>query len=184
MISILAKKETTNMKDLTISRDWQEHELSFEIRLYQSDDAEFILQHSVLLTGDVPAWRQVESMRKTMYERALHHLEQIDHLQGAIFIATDRGGEQLGYAMVADNKNFTGEPEAYLSELVVVPTGEGRGIGRALIQACYQWAEQQGYTLMALETGAANHRARQLYEHLDFQYESVRMVKIIRKTTN
>lgn len=152
---------------------------SFQIRPYRADDECFILQHSSLLTGDTPSWRQPEKMRQTMYKKALELLERFEDPRVAIFIATDLQEARLGYALVTDSKNFTGEPEAYLSELVVAPAGEGRGIGRALIDACSLWAQEHGYLLLALETGAANARARSLYEHLDFQYESVRMVKII-----
>jgi GNAT superfamily N-acetyltransferase len=78
---------------------------------------------------------------------------------------------------VAHHENFTGERQAYLGELAVIEEAEGHGIGRALVDAAEQWARERGHTLLVLDTGAANTRARHFYANLGYQEESVRLVK-------
>ncbi len=52
-------------------------------------------------------------------------------------------------------------------------------MGQALVAACEQWAREQGYAFLSLETGAANTRAIGFYHHLGFQEEDVRLVKVL-----
>ena len=58
--------------------------------------------------------------------------------------------------------------QGWLSDLYVRPAFRGRGIGRALVQACIEeWRLRQGASIM-LETGDANVAARGLYASLGF----------------
>ncbi len=58
--------------------------------------------------------------------------------------------------------------EGWVSDLVVRPPFRGRGIGRALMQACIaEWRLREGHRLM-LETGHDNAAARGLYAALGF----------------
>ncbi len=72
-----------------------------------------------------------------------------------------------------------GEHQAYINELATSDVAEGRGVGTALIQACEQWAREQGYRILALSTGAANGRALGFYRHLGFRDEDVKLVKLL-----
>jgi ribosomal protein S18 acetylase RimI-like enzyme len=63
---------------------------------------------------------------------------------------------------------WTGEPEAHLQELYVVPPLRGRGIGRALLEATLELARERGATGVDLNTGQTDAAARALYESCGF----------------
>jgi GNAT superfamily N-acetyltransferase len=78
----------------------------------------------------------------------------------AVLVAEDAWGRCVGFVSVGRNRHFTGEEQAYVGELAVAKEMEGRGVGRALLAKAEAWARERGYRLIALETGAANVRAR------------------------
>lgn len=63
---------------------------------------------------------------------------------------------------------WTGEPEAHLQELYVVPDRRGCGIGRALLEATIEFARAVGATNLDLNTGETDTTARALYESMGF----------------
>jgi ribosomal protein S18 acetylase RimI-like enzyme len=63
---------------------------------------------------------------------------------------------------------WTGQPEAHLQELYVVPPLRGRGIGRALLEATMAAAHEAGATGIDLNTGTTDTAARALYESCGF----------------
>jgi ribosomal protein S18 acetylase RimI-like enzyme len=63
---------------------------------------------------------------------------------------------------------WTGQPEAHLQELYVVPELRGRGIGRALLEATMAAARKAGATGIDLNTGETDTAARALYSSAGF----------------
>jgi ribosomal protein S18 acetylase RimI-like enzyme len=63
---------------------------------------------------------------------------------------------------------WTGEPEAHLQELYVVPALRGQGIGRVLLEATMDAAREAGATGIDLNTGTTDTAARALYESSGF----------------
>jgi len=63
---------------------------------------------------------------------------------------------------------WTGQPEAHLQELYVVPSLRGRGIGRALLEASIALSRERGATNIDLNTGETDVAARGLYESAGF----------------
>ncbi|HEY0316919.1 MAG TPA: GNAT family N-acetyltransferase [Solirubrobacterales bacterium] len=63
---------------------------------------------------------------------------------------------------------WTGQAEAHLQELYVVPPLRGRGIGRALLEATLELAREAGATGIDLNTGETDTAARALYESCGF----------------
>lgn len=63
---------------------------------------------------------------------------------------------------------WTGEPEAHLQELYVVPALRGQGIGRRLLEKTIEFARAAGATGIDLNTGETDTAARALYESMGF----------------
>lgn len=59
-------------------------------------------------------------------------------------------------------------PAALLEELYVVPDRRGQGIGRALMEAVLELAQQAGSAWIEVTTGESDREARRLYESLGF----------------
>ncbi len=74
---------------------------------------------------------------------------------------------------------FTGEAHGHVSDIVVDPQQEGRGVGRALLAAAEDWARSRGYRLISLNVFGDNDRARRLYEAVGYGTDTVKMVKEI-----
>jgi GNAT superfamily N-acetyltransferase len=131
-----------------------------------------------LLTG-IPPWRPADKWLEAVQGWLRQDFAQHGN-QSKLFVAEDGQGERLGFANVAHTPHFTGESQAYLGELAVSEAAEGDGVGQALIHACEQWAQQQGYRFLVLDTGALdNERARRFYDQLGFQPESVKLTKLL-----
>lgn len=146
------------------------------IRPATPDDKEFM--HRIaprLLVGYAP-WRDATRMLTTMERFLLESLAARGD-KAMMFIAERADGTPLGVVTISGNVNFTGEPQAYMGELAVIEEAEGQGIGGRLVDAAEQWARENAYDLLVLDTGAANSQARGFYASRGYQEESVRLVK-------
>jgi ribosomal protein S18 acetylase RimI-like enzyme len=89
-----------------------------------------------------------------------------------------RNGAIVGEASVQRMKaTFTQHVGVFSIE--VHPQHQRRGIGRALLRACIEWAKEHGIERLELYTRQDNDRARALYESEGFAVESAR-VRFIR----
>jgi len=145
------------------------------VRPYTPADESFVLSLAPrLLIGAAP-WIDPERMLAAVRQWIAGSLSS----DSTVFIAEDETPQPLGFATVSRTRHFTGEPQAYIGELAVDETVEGRGVGKALVHACEAWAREQGLTQLVLETGAANERGRRFYDHLGFREESVKLVRLL-----
>jgi GNAT superfamily N-acetyltransferase len=148
------------------------------VRPYVSADREFILSLAPRLAIGIASWRDPQKMIVTARGWITESIEQHGK-KSMVFIAEDEHGERLGFATVSHSAHFTGEGQAYIGELATGETSEGRGVGKVLVQACEQWARDQGYRCISLTTGAANQRALSFYRHMDYLDEDVTLVKLL-----
>lgn len=148
------------------------------VRPYVSADRGFVLSLAPRLAIGIPPWRDPQKMIVTAQGWITESIEQ-HGTKTWVFVAEDKHGERLGFATVSHNTHFTGDGQAYIGELVADETAEGRGVGKALAQACEQWAREQGYRILSLATGAANERALGFYRHMGYQDEDVTLVKLL-----
>jgi ribosomal protein S18 acetylase RimI-like enzyme len=95
-----------------------------------------------------------------------------------IVIAEDEQGERLGLLWFGINRNLvTGQEEAWIYNISVVPEHRGRGIGRVLMEHAEALARDGGFPILGLMVSSHNARARRLYEHLHFEASNIVMRK-------
>jgi ribosomal protein S18 acetylase RimI-like enzyme len=96
----------------------------------------------------------------------------------AFFIAEDDKNLPLGFIHVQTGKDYYyAEKHAHIANLIVAPGGEGRGIGRMLIEKAEGWARAQGYRWLTLSVFAQNVRAREVYQRLGYGEDIMKYVK-------
>lgn len=83
----------------------------------------------------------------------------------------------VGFASVAEQDHWCGQPDAWVGELMVDERYEGRGIARSLIATVEAWAIERGLMHIRLSTGAANHGARAFYEGIGYALNEVTLTR-------
>jgi GNAT superfamily N-acetyltransferase len=126
----------------------------------------------------MPPWRDAQLCLRAVEGWITGSIDQHGE-QTMVFVAEDDNGERLGFATVTRDTHFTGVGQAYIGELATSEAAEGCGVGKALLQACEQWARDQGYAIIALATGARNTRALGFYHQHGFQDEDIKLVKFL-----
>jgi ribosomal protein S18 acetylase RimI-like enzyme len=132
----------------------------------EADDA-------VLLEIDFATWTQAVSPTPipTRENRTSFFDDRTEH--GNYLVAED-GGQVLGYVLV--HQNIPLESHAHvlaINGLAVSPAAQGRGVGRALIEAAVAEATRRGATKVQLRVLGENAGARRLYERCGFIVEGV-----------
>lgn len=97
----------------------------------------------------------------------------VDSPEGDILLALDRAG-LVGLAIVQIERAMPlpllrRAPRVQIDNLVVDDQQRGRGIGRALLRACQDWAEARDIFEVQLTVYAANAEARRFYEQEGFE---------------
>jgi GNAT superfamily N-acetyltransferase len=148
------------------------------VRPYVPDDREFVLSLAPRLAIGIPPWRDTQKMIVTAQGWITGSIEQHGK-KTMVFVAENEQGERLGFATVSHNTHFTGEGQAYIGELATSEEAESHGVGKALSQACEQWAREQCYRILSLATGTANERALGFYRHIGYLDEDITLVKLL-----
>lgn len=82
----------------------------------------------------------------------------------AVLVALD-GGRLVGFVhLLTLTDHDTQAPAGHVSDPVVDAEAEGRGVGRALLDAAEAWARERGYARMRLVVVKSTACARGLYE--------------------
>lgn len=148
------------------------------VRPYASSDHAFILSLAPRLAIGKQPWRDSTLWLKTVEEWLTESINQHNQ-KTMVLIAENEEGESLGFATVSHNTHFTGQRQAYIGELATSENVEGQGVGSALVEACEQWAREQGYGIITLTTGAGNSRALRFYGRLGFHQEDITLTKLL-----
>lgn len=148
------------------------------VRPYHPADRDAVLSLAPRLVIGIAPWRSEEGMLRAARGWIEGSIDSTTP-DRAVFVAEEAAGCTAGFVSVSREVNFTGEVQAYVGELAVAEEAEGRGVGRALMEAAESWARERGYGLVVLDTGAANVRARGLYARLGYAEESVKLTKVL-----
>ncbi len=149
------------------------------IRPANTDDIPFI--HSLserFASVGTPTWRDPTKMQQ-FHQHTVTEASSAINLPGSlVLIAETNDGTRLGFIYATNTTDFfTNEPQAYIADLAVTTHGEGKGIGRKLMEHAETWAREQGYRIVALDVFAFNTHARSFYHHLGYVEETVKLIK-------
>jgi diamine N-acetyltransferase len=112
--------------------------------------------------GSILSPEQLKYMLKTIYSpRSLKRQMVAEHHQ---FLIVEHDGEPIGFA----SWSTTGDYGLYkLHKLYVLPGGQGKGLGRTLLQFIFETIRPEGATRLRLNVNRHN-KARQFYERMGF----------------
>ena len=108
---------------------------------------------------------------RTLFELAEDSPAQLDAYidAGRLLIAID-GDEVVGHVQLTD----TGRPtEAEIKSLAVLPTHQGRGIGRELVTAAIAVARADGRATVVVATAAADVGNLRFYQRVGFRMRAI-----------
>ncbi len=134
----------------------------YEIRPLKAEDREIWL---VLFKAYTDFYKRDVSSEVT--EETFDRLLSGQDTMHAIIAADPQNGQPLGFAHVVRHRS-TWSPTwyCYLEDLYVEEAARGRGIGRALIAAVYNHADEYGCTRTYWITQTENATARALYDRM------------------
>ncbi len=150
-----------------------------QVRAYRADDHETVLALADRLVEGVAPWRDPTAVLTAVRGWVGDSIAAVGRDGHAVFVAAESTG-LLGFVSVGERAHFSGCVDAYVGELVVARSAQGRGVGRALMARAEQWGRERGHAYLTLETGAANARARAFYTGLGYLDEDVRLTKPLR----
>lgn len=148
------------------------------IRPASLEDKDFIISLIPrLVKFGPPSWRNRNQMTDTDTKLLIDKLK-IQPTGTTIFIAQDSKNVPLGFIhLQAGNDYYNKKKHGHISDVIVAPEGEGRGIGSMLIERAEEWARSQDYRWLTLSVFAENLRAREIYERLGFGQDIMKYVK-------
>ena len=116
-----------------------------------------------------------EDVRESL---ALTHELLLSREGNQVVVAEDERGERLGLLWFGVNRNLvTGEDEAWIFNVTVLPEHQGKGIGRRLMEHAEGLARAGGFRRLGLMVSSHNTRAQRLYENLDYRSTNLVMRK-------
>ena len=150
---------------------------SVRVRRAIADDWPFVQALIPRLTEFAPEWRDRTQMAATETRTVAESLDGRDPDRD-IFVAEDANA--LGFIELWTLVDyFTGERHGHISNIVVAPEFERRGVARALIATAEAWCSQRGYRMVTLHVFDANRGARAVYERSGFSVEMLRYIKAL-----
>jgi len=150
------------------------------IRVGTDDDAEFFLHVEEETTFESLPPDFHGMAREDLRARLLETHELLMGDEGHIFfIAFDqKSGQNMGLLWFGPRRNhITGEFEAWIYNVTVLPAHRGCGVGQKLIAHAEDYARHHGYSAIGLAVATHNTGAQRLYERLHFQSNNVLMRK-------
>lgn len=82
-------------------------------------------------------------------------------------LVAEVAGQVVGFTHLIEHRScWTIQNYGYLQDLYVAESMRGQGVGRALIEATYQWGKAQKWSRVYWLTQESNHTAQLLYDRI------------------
>ena len=150
-----------------------------ELEIRQSrpaDEAAVVALSSRLHEFGPPAWRNAARMADV--DRELVRRAVLEPNGERMVLVACTGSEIVGFVHLSVLTDYYAtQPHVHISDLVVDAGHEGRGIGRALMEASEGWARENGYSWLTIAVFEGNARAAKIYENAGFGRDMLKMVK-------
>lgn len=148
------------------------------LRKMKDEDKESIIGlYSRFTEIDFMSWRNPEKMKESQLELLQDAVENLD-MDSDIFVAEDKENNLLGFINITKTTDFfTGESQGYISFVAVSKEAEGKGVAKKLMYVAEEWTKEKGYKQLTLNVFAKNERAVRLYSALEYEAETMKMVK-------
>jgi ribosomal protein S18 acetylase RimI-like enzyme len=92
------------------------------------------------------------------------------------------GSELLGFIYAETEPDFFDRTlRGYVSSLAVAKHVQGRGVGKALLEAAESWVRGMGYDYLTLTVFAGNGQARGFYDRLGYLEDNIKLYKPLTK---
>ena len=152
---------------------------AMRVRGVRDADRTFILETAARLAAfGPPPWRTVDEIIEAEARTLRDVFESPD--EGSMVLIAEAGDERLGFMLLEELRDyFTLERHGHVGILAVTDGAEGRGVGGALIRAAEAWARERGYRTLTLNVFTGNQHARDVYEHLGFEPDTIKYIKAL-----
>jgi GNAT superfamily N-acetyltransferase len=152
---------------------------ALRVRGARGTDRTFVLDTAARLAAfGPPRWRTAEEVIEGEARTLRDFFESADEASRLLIV--EAGDERLGFVLLEELRDyFTLEWHGHVGILAVTEGAEGRGAGGALIRAAEAWARERGYRTLTLNVFSGNSHAREVYEHLGFEPDTVKYIKAL-----
>lgn len=117
------------------------------------------------------AYRQFYEQQSDLEAATQFLTERLANEQSVLFAAV-QDGLYVGFTQLYPTFSSVAMKRAYiLNDLFVLPEARKQGVAQQLIEAAFSFATEQNARFVALETGAANVQAQQLYDKMGMHVE-------------
>ena len=149
------------------------------VRGARDGDRAFVLETAARLAAfGPPRWRTTEEIVEAEARTLRDFFESSDEASRLLIV--EAGDRRLGFALLEELRDyFTLDRHGHVGILAVTNEAEGRGAGGALIRAAEAWARERGYRTLTLNVFSGNSHAREVYEHLGFEPDTIKYIKAL-----
>ncbi|MCU0393975.1 MAG: GNAT family N-acetyltransferase [Thermoflexibacter sp.] len=112
---------------------------------------------------DILSVEQIKYMLEMMY--SITSISEQVRQQGHIFLLAQEGTNNIGYASY--ETNYKDSEKTKIHKIYVLPTTQGKGVGKKLIQRIEEIAIQAGNSILTLNVNRNNNAVR-FYEKIGF----------------
>ena len=157
------------------------------IREGAPDDAEFFLEVEEQTTWEnLPPDKARRMPREQLRAKLLETHGLLLECPGNIFFIAENSttGDRAGLLWLGPRHNLlTGEHEAWIYNVTVVPQCRGCGVAKMLMAHAEEYARTQGYNVIGLSVAVHNEIARGLYQRLAYSESNILMRKSLVEAT-